>query len=73
MKLNKENFLKTEVGSELKNCIIAWDIALESRKKYSLYSDEYMREQRIADQCGIQWSISSQRNSFRNNDTFTHT
>ena len=57
MKLNKEKFLKTEVGSELKNCIIAWDIALESRKKYSFCSDEYMREQRVADQCGIQWSV----------------
>lgn len=33
MKLNKENFLKTEVGVELKSCIKIWDNAIEERKK----------------------------------------
>ena len=29
MKLNKEKFLKTEVGAELENCIKVWDNAIE--------------------------------------------
>ena len=33
MKLNKEKFLKTEVGAELENCIKVWDNAIEERRK----------------------------------------
>lgn len=33
MKLNKQSFLRTEVGAELDNCIKTWDRALEERRK----------------------------------------
>ena len=33
MKLNKEKFLKTEVGAELKNCIRVWDNAIDELRK----------------------------------------
>lgn len=33
MKLNKEKFLKTELGAEMVNCIDCWDLYL-SKKDY---------------------------------------
>ena len=31
MKLNKEEFLKTEFGAELESCVTAWDYYLENK------------------------------------------
>lgn len=45
MKLNKEKFLKTEFGSRLEECVIAWDFYLEKRER-----DD-------ARQCQAQWEI----------------
>ena len=39
MKMNKEKFLKTEVGGELKSCIISWDKALDSCREHEYYTD----------------------------------
>lgn len=51
MKLNKEKFLKTEVGAELKCCIISWDKALDSCRVNEYYTEEYKRERKVADWC----------------------
>lgn len=56
MKLVKEKFLKTEVGAELKCCIISWDKALEECRKYPR-GDEYKRERKVADWCQAQWEV----------------
>lgn len=57
MKLNKKNFLKTELGSELDSCIRSWDKALDSCKKYSYGTEEYKRERKVADWCQAQWEV----------------
>lgn len=33
MMMNKQNFLKTEFGAELENCIRVWDNALEEKNR----------------------------------------
>lgn len=45
MKLNKEKFLKTEFGSRLEECVIAWDFYLEKRERDDVR------------QCQAQWEI----------------
>lgn len=57
MKLNKEKFLKTEVGAELKCCIISWDKALDSCRVNEYYTEEYKRERKVADWCQAQWEV----------------
>ena len=57
MKLNKEKFLKTEVGTELKNCIISWDKALHSCRVNGYHTEEYKRARRTADWCQAQWEV----------------
>lgn len=57
MKLNKGKFLKTELGSELKNCITSWDIALDECREYEYYTEEYKRNRRVADWCQAQWEV----------------
>lgn len=55
MKLNKENFLKTELGSEMKSCIIAWDKALDGCCNLNEYhTKEYKRSRKTADLCQSQ-------------------
>lgn len=45
MKLNKEKFLKTEFGAELKNCIMCWDTFIENKTHKS------------ATWCQAQWEV----------------
>ena len=45
MKLNKERFLRTELGGSLKDCVTSWDIALDACRKNAYYTDEYKREE----------------------------
>lgn len=45
MKLNKEKFLKTELGSSLKECIAAWDKWLE------------IKDEKAAYWCQAQWEV----------------
>ena len=45
MRLNKEKFLKTEFGAELKNCILCWDAALE------------LKDNKTAQWCQAQWEV----------------
>ena len=57
MKMNKEKFVKTEVGGELKSCIISWDKALDSCREHEYYTDEYKRNRKAADWCQAQWEV----------------
>ena len=57
MKMNKERFLKTELGGSLKECITSWDIALENSKRYSWETEEWKRERKVADWCQAQWQV----------------
>ena len=57
MKMNKGKFLKTELGSSLRECITSWDIALDGCKKYSWETGEYKRERKVADWCQAQWEV----------------
>ena len=57
MKLNKEKFLKTKVGTELECCIISWDKALDSCRVNEYYTEEYKRERKVADWCQAQWEV----------------
>lgn len=64
MKLDKEKFLKTEVGVELKNCIKVWDNAIEEKRKVtsicSNVADEGLGYQYWKDTCmccQAQWEV----------------
>ncbi len=57
MKLNKERFLRTELGSSLKDCVTSWDIALDACREHAYYTDEYKRNRKVADWCQAQWKV----------------
>lgn len=57
MKMNKEKFLKTELGGNLKDCITSWDVALSGCRKYRYDTEEYKRERKVADWCQAQWEV----------------
>ena len=47
MKFNKENFLNTELGTNLKECIESWDFALRGEAT----------TKPLADWCQAQWEV----------------
>ena len=47
MKLNKEKFLKSELGGNLDECVKSWDFAIRGGK----------RTKPIADWCQAQWEV----------------
>ena len=56
--LNKEKFLKSELGSSMKECITAWDkILTELRKLGMVNSEDYNRERKAAEWCQAQWEV----------------
>lgn len=59
MKLNKEKFLKTELGGNLQECITAWDHWLsEIGKIQETHIDEnYWVSRKAADWCQAQWEV----------------
>lgn len=59
MKLNKEKFLKTELGSSLHGCITAWDYWLTELRKFSIdtIDQKYRETRRAADWCQAQWEV----------------
>lgn len=64
MKMIKENFLKTELGSELENCIMVWDNAIEERRKATpgCASDSYkglgyQYWEKTCTHCQAQWEV----------------
>lgn len=57
MKINKEKFLKTELGSGLTECVLSWDKALDKCREYQYSGYEYQRERKVADWCQAQWQV----------------
>ncbi len=57
MKLNKDKFLKSELGSSLKECVTAWNQWIGDLRKYSYGTEEYMRTKEAADWCQAQWDV----------------
>lgn len=57
MKLNKEKFLKSELGSSLKECVVVWDKWLEEQYNNAYCSEEYKRGMQSALWCQAQWEV----------------
>ena len=57
MKLNKEEFLTTKLGEELKECIAEWDEALEARRRCIEGTEEYQRLDRVALWCFAKYEV----------------
>lgn len=56
--MNKEKFLKTELGSSLQECIIAWDFWLTKLQTNGPeWSAEYQSYRKSADWCQAQWEV----------------
>lgn len=57
MKLDKEKFLRTELGSSMAECVKAWDHALEEQYQNDYISEEYRRGMQRALWCQAQWEV----------------
>ncbi len=57
MKLNKEEFLQTELGRSLKDCITAWDCFLDNLAQCGFDTPDYKATQHAADICKVEWDI----------------
>lgn len=59
MKLNKEKFLKTELGSSMIECVTAWDKWLTELRKFNIcnINSEYRETRKAADWCQAQWEV----------------
>ena len=59
MKLNKEKFLKSELGGNLQECVTAWDHWLTELRKFSIdtVGQEYRETRKAADWCQAQWEV----------------
>lgn len=57
MKLNKDKFMKTEVGRGVAVCITAWDKALEEQRRYTWDSEEHKKARKAAEWCQAQWEV----------------
>lgn len=57
MKLNKEKFMKTELGENLNECIRDWDRAIELTKKYEYGCENYRNADRASLVCQAQWEV----------------
>jgi hypothetical protein len=58
-KLNKEKFLKTEFGSNLMECVTAWDHWITELGKFTPNATgrEYKEAQKAANWCQAQWEV----------------
>ena len=59
MKLNKEKFLKTELGGSMIECVTAWDKWLTELRKFNIcdINSEYRETRKAADWCQAQWEV----------------
>lgn len=60
MKMNKEKFLKTELGSSMIECVRAWDRWLTESKRYAydlMTNREYKSAKEAATRCQAQWKV----------------
>ena len=53
MKLNKEKFLKSELGGNLQECVTAWDHWLTELRKFNIdtVGQKYRETRKAADWC----------------------
>jgi hypothetical protein len=49
---NRQEFFKTELGGTLDECIKAWDLALEDKKRQPFGSHEYRKAEESINWCG---------------------
>lgn len=59
MKLNKEKFLKTELGGNLRECITSWDHWLNEMGKIQTthIEENYWKLRKATDWCQAQWEV----------------
>ena len=59
MKLNKEKFLKSELGGNLQECVTAWDHWLTELSKFNIdtVGQKYRETRKAADWCQAQWEV----------------
>lgn len=60
MKMNKEKFLKTELGSSMIECVKAWDHWINESKRYAynlMTNREYKYAKEGATRCQAQWEV----------------
>lgn len=59
MKLNKEKFLKSELGGNLQECVTAWDHWLTELRKFNINTvgQKYRETRKAADWCQAQWEV----------------
>ncbi len=56
-KLNKEKFLKTELGASMVECVTAWDEYLEKQGRYLFGTADNKKYRKACEQCQVQWEI----------------
>lgn len=57
MKLNKDQFLKTEVGSNMTKCVTFWDESLDECRRHPWGTEEFRRARQTADLYQAQWQV----------------
>lgn len=57
MKLNKEEFLRTDFGRDLRDCIALWDRAIDDSNIHSCWTEEYEMDYSIIRTCGERWKV----------------
>lgn len=59
MKMNKEKFLRSELGSSMQECLTAWDKWLTELRKFNIndVGSEYREMRKAADWCQAQWEV----------------
>lgn len=57
LKLNKEEFLKTELGISLSGCIKSWDEALDNQAAYPYGSEAHRSAYLNAKLCQARWEV----------------
>ncbi len=60
MKMDKEKFLKTELGVAMLECVKSWDMALSIINRYNgckEFYDAYQRAKDVVKNCQVQWEV----------------
>lgn len=53
----KDKFLESEFGSSLKECIMAWDNAINEFHIHPFYSEDFKRSYKVNYRCQVQWEV----------------
>lgn len=53
----KDKFLESEFGSSLKECIMAWDNAINEFHIHPFYSEDFKRSYKVNYRCQVQWKV----------------